>query len=52
MPDRSISLKGRGLRVGCSASFAPTTDFFTKGDGYERKPISPSSKEFQGSPRN
>ena len=47
-----FSLKVRGLRIGCSARFAPTTDFFTKDDGYERKSISPSSKEFQGSPRN
>ncbi len=52
MPDRSISLKGRGLCIGCSASFAPTTDFFHKSGGYERKTISPSSKEFPGSPRN
>ncbi len=47
-----FSLKVRGLRVGCSASFAPTTDFFHKSGGYERKPISPSSKKFPGSPRN
>ncbi len=39
-------------RIVCSAGFAPTTEFPTKGDGHERKPISPSSKEFQGSPRN